>query len=503
VKGTIKDWEYEVNTGRSTYNVGVSYLAGYANRELLYQAYSNGLINPFGNTDAADFQAFRNLAGIEGKLRDSTFTTSWVGAKANGEPFHVAAGPVGVAMGVERRKETMNDDPGEILRQGLDMAGSGETLPVSGSRTVNAIFGEMAIPLVKGLEAQIAARVDDYSDFGRTTNPKVGLRWQPDKSFMVRASYGEGFRAPTLDELYSQQQTGNASSSFNDPNRCGKAGGDASYDCGADSKLQYNIKSGGNTQLKPETSDQYSIGFVWQPTNWFSADIGIWDVKITNQIQAGIDEALLINDLVNNNGALYGNYVVRYAPSASDIANGLPGKIQYLDERNINYAATKAGGIDYDLLVKLPEFGGAKWALQLVGSHMLKYKTGPQATGPIDVLNKFRINGNTIVKDRFQLSLRTQAGTWGATLSGNYVGSFEDENPNGEGAKVASYLTWDGQVRYSGFKDLTILGGVKSMFNKRPPYTNQESEIWYPGFNPYLHDVRNRMVYVGLTYKFK
>jgi hypothetical protein len=64
------------------------------------------------------------------------------------------------------------------------------------------------IPIVKGLEVDVAVRHDDYSDFGGTTNPKVTVRWQPNKQILVRGSYGKGFLAPSLQQLFLPQRLG-------------------------------------------------------------------------------------------------------------------------------------------------------------------------------------------------------------------------------------------------------------------------------------------------------
>src|SRR6185295_18219314 len=91
--------------------------------------------------------------------------------------------------------------------------------PQSASRKVAAFFGEASVPFAKGWELLASVRYDHYSDFGGTTNPKVALRWQPSKSFLTRASWGKGFRAPTLPDLYTQQFTATVSF-IEDPVRC-------------------------------------------------------------------------------------------------------------------------------------------------------------------------------------------------------------------------------------------------------------------------------------------
>ena len=95
------------------------------------------------------------------------------------------------------------------MLQGGDVSGyGGNFLDVHASRNDTAFYGELNIPLLKTLEANVAIRTDDYSDFGRTNNPKGSLRFQPTKDVLLRASYGTGFLAPSLYQLYVPQTSG-------------------------------------------------------------------------------------------------------------------------------------------------------------------------------------------------------------------------------------------------------------------------------------------------------
>ncbi len=88
---------------------------------------------------------------------------------------------------------------------------------ITGDRTVFSLFGELSIPIIKNLDAQVAVRWDDYSDFGSNVSPKVGLRWQPTSALLVRGSYGQGFRAPTIPDLVALPARTNSGGAYNDP----------------------------------------------------------------------------------------------------------------------------------------------------------------------------------------------------------------------------------------------------------------------------------------------
>ena len=185
---------------------------------------------------------------------------------------------------------------------------------MTGNRKVYALFAEAVVPIVKTLELNAAVRYDNYSDFGSTTNPKVSLRWQPTKNALVRASYGTGFRAPALPELYQPQVTTNTQPGLSDPVRC-PITNDQVNDC----VTQFVSVQGGNPNLKPEESKQWSIGAVVEPLDGLSLGADWFNIKVKDQI--GILNAAAILGDVNQ----YAQYITR-GPATPEFP-GLPGPI--------------------------------------------------------------------------------------------------------------------------------------------------------------------------------
>ena len=174
--------------------------------------------------------------------------------KASGELFQLPAGPVGLAVGAEYREEALtqgNSFPaGTVVGQG----GSNS----SGDRDVRSAFYELAIPITEqeveyprrpSVEFSIAQRLDDYSDFGDTTKPKFGFKLKPFDGVLFRGAYSEGFRAPSLPQLFLGEV--NAFDTVTNP-RTGIT-------------TDVPITTGGNRNLKPETSYSYFIGTVIEP----------------------------------------------------------------------------------------------------------------------------------------------------------------------------------------------------------------------------------------------
>jgi outer membrane receptor protein involved in Fe transport len=186
-------------------------------------------------------------------------------AKANGPLFKLPAGDLLTAFGVEYRFEELSDrfDPFSASGGVIDL----NSTSASGNRDIIAGFAEFYIPIVSNemkipgihkLEAQFAVRAENYSDFGSTVNPKIGLAWQPIPDwFLVRGSYSTGFRAPSL----VQSSTGSLtfSQELQDTARFAVTGSPE------DESSSVQILSGGNPELDSEDSQNFSAGIVITP----------------------------------------------------------------------------------------------------------------------------------------------------------------------------------------------------------------------------------------------
>ncbi len=124
--------------------------------------------------------------------------------------------------------------------------------------------------LLEELEVQLAGRYDDYSDFGNTFNPKLGLRWQPRNDLLLRLSAGTGFKAPSLQELYAGIGPAPVNESVFDP----VTGEVVEVD---------NFKSG-NPDLEAEESESYGLGLVWDITDAWDASVDYWRIKNENAV---------------------------------------------------------------------------------------------------------------------------------------------------------------------------------------------------------------------------
>jgi iron complex outermembrane receptor protein len=173
-----------------------------------------------------------------GDFLDATSKSNSLDAKISGDLIKLGDIQTQYAAGLQSRRESYVTSPSAAYQSG-DIAGlGGQQVPIDRSRTVNSVFGEVVVPVLKTLEANASVRNDRYNDIGASTTYKANIRWQPVKTVVLRASVGTGFRAPTLVDLWTPQTLG-TSEAFNDP---------ATNQTG----LQVNQVSGGNPNLKPE-----------------------------------------------------------------------------------------------------------------------------------------------------------------------------------------------------------------------------------------------------------
>ena len=229
------------------------------------------------------------------------------GVDFNGELFVNPQGfDVPVAFGYEHRQEDGFNFPDAFIAKGLSSGNANQ--PVSGGFEVDELYGELVYKVHEMVDFTVASRYSDYSTFGSTTNSKFGVLVQPTSDLKVRATFAEGFRAPSIGALYS----GNSDSypDLQDPcdvnaaNFTGNADGTQVGQCLADGvpagftqpNTQIRITVGGNPNVMPEESESFNVGLVWQPSgvqglNMFA---DYYDIEITNLISS-IGAQLLLN----------------------------------------------------------------------------------------------------------------------------------------------------------------------------------------------------------------
>jgi iron complex outermembrane receptor protein len=485
-QGALGEWNYGSGVSYSV-NTGVDdYTKGYLSWTRLRSAMATGLVNPWGPNTQAGLDLL-SAAQFIGVVRDAKGTTTQVDFQANREWLPLPGGPLALAIGGEWRREALSDNPNPILDTGDVVGIRGEVSPQDASRTVGALFAELNLPLATGFEVLASVRYDHYSDFGGTTNPKVGVRWQPVKSLLFRAAWGTGFRAPTLVDLYEPQFTVLTEGLPPDPFRCPVTGSD--QDCGG----AYGVVTGGNPNLQPETSTQSTAGVVWAPAPGWSFGAQWWRIEKNNVITA-----LGAADVFDQFDALSSTNVIR---GPVDPAHpGLPGPIEKIITYNQNLGSLTTSGVDFSANAQLPEFGLGTWSLSFAGTYVYQFLEDIPGFGPYSYVGQIGFYG-AVPRWRHYAALNGQYGAWGASLSQSFQSGLVDaqSTSSGELRRVGTYTLWNLQGTYNGFTNTSIAVGVRNLFNTDPPFSNANNFGYFPGFA----DVHGRTYYGRISYAFR
>jgi iron complex outermembrane recepter protein len=500
-KGTKWGWDFDGWFNYNESKVTEHLNGGMALYTRLLPLLWTGNVNPFGPS-SPEIQAALQATNTNEDSLVATLKTYGVNFKGSADIAKLPAGPMALALGVQAGRDEFDFQPSENYRIGDIAHYGGDVQPVNQSRDVWAAYAELNIPIIKGLEGNVAVRYDHYSDAGSTTNPKVSLRWQPTRELLLRAAWGTGFRAPSLPDLHNPQTLG-VGPVVSDPLRCPTT--ESSIDC----DTQFASTFGGSTDLTPEKSNQTTAGFVWEPVSGISLGADAFWLTIKNQILVdGIGEAFILA-----NQQQFG-YLITRGPVQAEFPN-LPGPITNIDQINLNLGKISVQGVDLNAVVNFPPatFGNFKFAIN--GTYYWKFdvQTPDGSWAPLvaNGANSPLFTGSTsgvIPRWKDYAALTWTYGPWTATLANTYQSSYIDyncTNPFGDCdqfRRVGSMSLWDLQGSYTGLKNWNFTLGVKNLADTNPPVTNQ-AQTFQVGYDPSYYDPRGRFVYGSITYAFK
>ena len=406
--------------------------------------------------------------------------SSSVSAQASGEIWKLPAGSMMLAVGVEYMKDKADyTNNFELIRQaassGLELAEDS-----TGNRNDTASMAELNIPITKQLEVNLAVRYDDYSDVGSTTNPKVSFRWQPAQAVLFRGSYNEGFRAPTLQDMYSPSSITYTGDPYDDPLLCpngvvnSAAGGVESRDCG----MQFQQQQGGNKDLKPETSKAYSLGFALQPVASVTLGLDYWNYEVKNSI-GPTGETVIFGDPTK-----YAAQFVRCGQlsgaEAANLANvcggaASPNTLAYIINKQLNLGNYNTDGIDFSATWQSAATDYGRFSAGIKATYVMTYEYQLEKDAEYNNNLGVYFNGSPVTRYRHVMNFGWQYGAWASQLVNRYTSGYQDENTdeNGNMRDVAGNNVWDLAVTWSGVKGLAVTGGLTNLFDYKPPFSNQ------------------------------
>jgi len=515
-----------------------------------YNPFNGSCLNGAGGGDCApsDPAALQAIAMSLKRVSKSSLTSADF-KLSRPDLFDLPAGGLGIATGVEARRQTHEDirapavngsqpftDPVTGLVSASSATGVNITPSTSGSRDVYSAYIELAvpvvspdmsIPLLRQVNLQLAGRYEHYSDFGSVQKPKVALAWDVVKGVRLRGSYQQGFKAPNLETTapftYARAQA------VVDYYRCEadlRLHRIASFGaCTNSGTVAYN--ESGNPSLKPETSTSYSFGVVFEPRflpdalGDLTVTVDRWRLKQLAVVGVLGVQNLSVQDYLNRvQGGAGSTNIVRAAPTADDIAayagSGLTpaGAITQVNDQFANLQPQTIAGIDYGIMWRKSTAHLGAFAVNIDATMLDKFYQPPsaavqslyaaRAAGLINVAtplatpgNQLEVLGNPRVKGTFALDWALDPVRVGASVV--YTGKTKDTNflsTSGVPWPVASMTVVNLYTQYTfaqAFQahDIHVRVGARNLLNKSPPL---ESD----GYNGALYVPYGRYLYASL-----
>ncbi|NHZ98713.1 TonB-dependent receptor [Massilia sp. CCM 8734] len=487
MEGTAGGWDYNLGLSYAVGRARSAFTNGYVVDARIIEGVGNGLLNPFGEQTPAGNDFLRQSL-LQGEYLRAKIKSGAIDFKASRELMTLPAGALGFALGGEFRRDEADYRVNRALASQASSSGYADAQDQSGSRNIGAVFTELNIPVIKDLEVNLAARYDDYTDFGHSFNPKVALRWQPSKQVLLRGSFNKGFRAPTLYDLHGPQTTTNTGNSWNDPVLCpgGTPAPGANPNISCDQ--QQNIRGGGNPDVKPERSRTYSAGIVLEPTNNLTLTGDYWDIRLKDQISALAEESIFSN---------YQKYQNLYFYNAART------RLDYVLAITQNLGEVKTRGVDLGLLWRLQRGQFGNFTVGVEGTYVDRYDYQNERNGPFTVNAGRFADASPVFRWRHTATLGWTRGPVNMTLSNRYLSGYDDQ-PDADGVvpgRVGHYSTWTLAGTYTANQKVSVTAGVKNLLDDDPPFTLQ-STTFQQGYDPRYTDPIGRTFYVRATYKF-
>jgi iron complex outermembrane receptor protein len=401
--------------------------------------------------------------------------------------MQLPGGALGMAFGAEHRREKL-DNPS--LSGSEDGSINSNYVAAKGDNNVSAVFVEVAAPVIPTVELTGAVRYDKYKNFSSTT-PKFGAKWTPLKTFALRGTYSEGFRAPGPAEASAQSQsTGN--STVRDPIRCPggvpAAGGATAADCA----ISIGAVKVGNPNLQPETSKGYTLGLVWDPLANTSLSLDGWKIRRENEINPlpYVEAAALPTAIRNDNNLVVNGVVI---PNSGTLL------LSNAPYRNASYTEVKGVDLDIKQRVKLGDYGRA--VVGLTWTHIASWVRAEKSGtlyqyagthGNCDTSNcagtpkdKISATASWDVSQKFNMTATAnyRADMQNVGFAGDKCAStFANGSPAPGNCRLASFTTIDLSARYNVTRQLQVYGSISNLFDKIAPL----DPLTYGGmsFNP-------------------
>lgn len=462
---------------------------------------NSGIINPFSIEQTPEALAALEAVSAEGVLLYGGKYDVWqFDASISGSLFDLPGGAVQMAVGVDYRREgySFNGSPeAELSRPEIFNVAFDNVNALDGKkRTVKAVYGEVLLPVFDMLEVTAAARLDDYSGFGTTFNPKFSAKFQPAEWLMFRGSYNTGFRVPTFNQIFNGvTQSPNPGITLVDPTTCPTGAVSSLPGCAA---ITPDTLTGGNLNLGPETSEQFSVGVVLRPAPRWSASVDFWSIAVDDVIGA-----LSLREALQN--------IQFLDPDRFQRTNGI---LTLIDLRADNIGSRRTEGLEVSLRGGLDAFGG-EFNLGMDGSYLLKKEEKQAPTAAyVDQRGVFTYAGDLGLKWKHNAWINFRKDNVSINFSQIYRNGYENQalpgiasgtiTRPGFNPRVKAYVIYNLSAAVDIEERFRITAGVKNLFNTDPPFaiTYDSNTGAGSSWEPRVADPRGRSFTILAEAKF-
>jgi len=515
--GMIDELDWEGSLTYSQNKQDQNYPEGWLIREPFVKAVGSGAINVFVPADELDDASKDALAKTvyHGNWSTQKVTLTGLDFKISTPIFELPAGEAYLASGLDYRKYNYENSIAEAnANEELLFLSSGTAYDLN--RDAQGLFVEVAMPVFEGFELNAALRYDRFSavndassgDVNKSDSAvtyKLSARWQATEDLLVRASTGTGFKAPSMLSLARPRVD------------FGVTGGN--YDCPFPSSdplaafclsgsSQYNVFAQGNPNLKSETSNQYTIGFVYAPSNEFSFQMDYWNIDMEDLVTSLTEKQIFDN-------------AERYRDLFTTKKNLATGEDELaIVQASVNVGKSKTTGLDWNMAI-MNEFSFGTLRSNWSGTYMIKNEyTRPGTTDDwISSMGRFGDNNSVTFRLIQQLQTSLEVGDFEHTLRLNYKSGYQDqfqdtgscavtlEDAFGDCVEiqlnVPSYSLVDYQSVYNITDMASVSFGINNLFDKQPALSLRSGGAGHQvGYDPRYTDSYGRTFYLQADYRF-
>ncbi len=458
----------------------------------------------FGNVNPLAAEWFTVDSVSNSKIQQTVLSFS----VTNGGIFELPAGFVGLAAGMEYRKEESDDIPDAFAATGATFLTALQE--EHGDFDVTEAYLETSIPVlsdidfVQDLTVDVALRFADYSTIGGALSWKVGADWVFNDQLRFRTTLSEAIRAPNISELFAAK--GQNFAFINDPcdvnfnQSATRLANCAALGIPSDAQINpvssVELLTGGNPNLKEEESTSFTAGVVYQPdfVEGLSFTVDYWNIEIDDAIQL-VDAQDILDKCVDSEAGI-NNQFCTLVTRRADFT------LELIESTQQNVAKTEAEGVDFEVGYDFDALSGS-FSTQFIGTYLKSRKEFPFQIDPSQMEEFAGTTGEAEWQANVLLGYRNE--NWNANWRTRYLGDVsrytpQDLQANPDRSNVmgyGSYFQTDVSVGYTFENQVTLDIGVDNVFDRGlPEFTTGTSTT----SGDASYDNIGRLYYVTLSY---